>query len=99
MAEVLKRSASWSRHNVWKYCGAAFMEEKNGVQAVSLHKALGLIMFFWCLWQWTYPTASAEGYAALDSDAVYTLWGLLGLKAVSQVKDALRPSSASRGDA
>lgn len=84
----LKAATSWTGHKVWKYFGAMFMEKKNGEMAVSLHKVLGLVMFFWCLWQWSYPDVNADGevMVGVDSDAVYTLWGLLGLKAVSMFR-------------
>lgn len=41
-----------ARHHSWKFFGALFMEEKNGVQAVSLHRVLGFATYVACLWMW-----------------------------------------------
>lgn len=68
------------RVTIWKYFGAMFMEQKDGQLAVSFHRMLGLIMFVWCLAQWSFGEEVPE-------HAVYTLWMLIGLKMVSKVSD------------
>lgn len=45
-----------TRHHTWKFFGAIFMSEKNGVQAVSYHKVLGFILFCCCLYMWMWPS-------------------------------------------
>lgn len=41
-----------TRLNLWKFVGALIMEEKNGVQAVSLTKLLALTTYAACMWLW-----------------------------------------------
>ena len=40
------------KFNLWKFIGALIMEEKNGVQAVSLNKFLGICTYMACLYLW-----------------------------------------------
>ena len=49
---LLKRAAESTRLNLWKFVGALIMEEKNGVQAVSLTKLLALTTYAACMWLW-----------------------------------------------
>ena len=48
----LSRAAAGTRLNLWKFVGALIMEEKNGVQAVSLTKLLTLTTYAACMWLW-----------------------------------------------
>ena len=57
---------------------AMMMEEKNGVQAVSYSRTLGLVLFGFALYKWGMNTDLAEG-------ALYTLWGLIGIKGAKDV--------------
>jgi len=49
---LLSRAAASTRLNLWKFVGAMVMEEKNGVQAVSLTKLLALTTYMACMWLW-----------------------------------------------
>lgn len=77
-----------TRHNLWKYLGAMFMEMKDGVQAVSFTRVLALCCFVMLMWKWsgitgTIDTDVAEALAAANLDVP------LALKASSAVADSL----------
>jgi hypothetical protein len=40
------------RSGAWKFFGALFMEDKGGVQAVSMTKVLALVTYGACMWLW-----------------------------------------------
>jgi len=48
----IEKIVEGTRNQSWKFIGALFMEEKNGVQAVSLHKVLALSTYIACMWLW-----------------------------------------------
>lgn len=72
------------RKGVWKYCGAMFMEDKNGEQAVSITRVFASVLFLFCLSGWGLEALDASAFAVPDM-AVYTLWSLLGVKASKDV--------------
>jgi len=62
------RAAASARKNLWKFFGALVMEEKNGSQAISLHKVLGLSTYVACMWLWLHPsTVTQEVQVVLDA--------------------------------
>jgi hypothetical protein len=67
------------RGGVWKYFGAMFMEEKNGQQAVGYTRMLSLVLFVIACVRWN------TGDNVVPDSLLYTLWGLLGLKAINTV--------------
>lgn len=75
-----------TKRTIWKYLGSMIMEPKGpaGQLGMSFHKTLGLGMMGWALVMWT-PQSWTTGQ--LPDMAVYTLWALLGLKAVSKVAE------------
>ena len=46
---IVSKTITTTRQTSWRFFGALFMEEKNGVQAVSLHKVLGLTTYVACM--------------------------------------------------
>ena len=58
------------RTGFWKFFGALFMESKDGVQAVSLHRVLALTTYVACMWLWLSHltgTVTPEVKAALEA--------------------------------
>ena len=49
---VVSKITGSVRLNLWKFVGALVMEEKNGIQAVSMQKFLGLCTYAACMWIW-----------------------------------------------
>ncbi len=80
------------QHNLWKYIGAMFMSEKNGVQAMSLSKVLTAILFIACVVMWAVGKTNEAGVEIdpIQDSQLYTLWGLLGLRGVSTMSGAIR---------
>lgn len=77
------------RLNLWKFVGALIMEEKNGVQAVSLTKLLALSTYAACMWLWlgfAGGEIAPEVKAALDAAKVDVPKALQG---ASVVPDAM----------
>jgi len=70
------------RTGIWRFFGALFMEEKNGVQAVSHQRLLALSTYIACMWIWM---GHAHGAEAVPDGMLYTLWGLLGLNGFAKV--------------
>jgi len=67
---LLIKTTDVARVTSWRFFGALFMEEKNGVQAVSLHKVLALTTYGACMWLWlgiTGGTVSPEVQATLEA--------------------------------
>ena len=78
-----------TKHHAWKWIGALFMEPKsdgNGktVLAASLTKVLTLAMFAGLM---TYWWVSPD---KVPDSMVQTMWGLLGMKSVQMVGNAIR---------
>jgi len=69
VASLLAKAADATRLNLWKFFGALFMEEKNGVQAVSLNKVLALTTYCACMWLWlgARGEVAPEVQAAMDA--------------------------------
>lgn len=57
----------------WKFLGAAFMEKKDGEQAVSLTRSLSLVCFGYLSYQWL-------AGVSVQPTLLYTFWGLIGGK-------------------
>lgn len=77
--------ANSARHNAWKFFGALFMEEKNGVQAASMTKVLTLTTYCACLWLWLAITGgevAPEVQAALEAAKVDVPGALKAARAV-----------------
>lgn len=86
---LLSKAAASARLNLWKFVGALVMEEKNGVQAVSLTKLLSLTTYAACMWLWMGfqgGEVSAEVKAALDAAKIDAPKALQG---ASVVPDAM----------
>lgn len=66
------------KHQAWKYLGAMFMESKNGIQAVSFTRVLGLICFGYLSYQWL-------GAVEVPETLLYTFWGLIGGKTMESM--------------
>ena len=79
MTEVIAKT----RHGVWKYFGAMMMEDKDGTQAVSYPRTLGLCLFGMCAYKWGIGTEVVESM-------LMTLWGLIGIKGAKDVAAAFR---------
>lgn len=99
---MTQETKSALKHNAWKYLGSMFMEEKNGTQAVSLHRVLALVAFIACmiLWFW------ADENRNVPDSLLYTLWGLLGINGAHKVitpftnkSGSTTPSPVSRNHA
>lgn len=82
-SEKALTGADKAKHLSWKYVGAIFMEPKEGVQAVSFHKVLGLGSYLACMGFWTLTEAGAA-----PAQLFYTTLTLLGLKGVSKLVEA-----------
>jgi len=65
-----------AKHSTWKYFGATFMEQKDGVQAVSLTRMLALICFGMMVWKWGGLGDPVE----VPESLLWTFWGLIGGK-------------------
>lgn len=86
---------------IWKYGGALLMDTKNGHQAISYHKVLGIILFFTCIGVWlaggTHLSSEVEleliregieipsRFGKPPASMMNTLYMLMGLKAVGVV--------------
>jgi len=89
MSEKAKAMLEGTKHQAWKWIGSLFMAPKTNAKgetelAASLTKVLTLGMFVALLVYW---------YVAPDrvpDSMVYTLWGMLGLKATHMVSGAIR---------
>ena len=77
----------------WRFVGAMFSEDKNGIQAISLHRILAFILFVACLCLWL---ASEKG--VVHDSMLHTLWGLLGINGAHKVVSALRPKPVIQGE-
>ena len=87
--KFLNKAAASTRLNLWKFVGALIMEEKNGVQAVSLTKLLSLSTYAACMWLWlgfAGGEIAPEVKAALDAAKVDVPKALQG---ASVVPDAM----------
>lgn len=80
MAEMVDKT----KHTIWKYLGAMMMEEKDGHQAVSYTRTLGVVLFACCLVAWMVKGGD------LPDMMVYTLWGLIGIKGAKDVAKGLK---------
>ncbi len=103
MSDAATPSAPPKPNAVWKYFGAIFMDTKNGHQALSFHKVLGLILFFTCIGVWLAGGTHLSPEVELDLikegielpsrfgkppvSMMTTLYALLGLKAVGKITD------------
>ena len=84
---LLSRAAASTRLNLWKFLGALIMEEKNGVQAVSLTKLLSLTTYMACMWLWlgfAGGEVAPEVQAALDAVKVDVPKALQGASVVPE---------------
>ncbi len=75
MSEVVTKA----KHSIWKYFGAMMMEKKNGVQAVSYTRTLGIVLFIACMVMWL------VGSGEVPQSMLWTLWGLIGIKGAKDV--------------
>lgn len=85
----LSKAAQAARLNLWKFVGALVMEEKNGVQAVSLTKLLALTTYAACMWLWmgfSGGEVAPEVKAALEAAKIEVPKALQG---ASVVPDAM----------
>ena len=80
---IVSKTITTTRQTSWRFFGALFMEEKNGVQAVSLHKVLGLTTYVACMALWLKEKEIAESM-------LYTLWGSLAINGASKVTSILK---------
>lgn len=77
--------AESARLNSWKFIGAMFMEDKGGIQAVSMNKVLALATYVACMWLWlgiSGGDVSPEVAAALEAAKVDVPKALQGASAV-----------------
>ena len=92
--EKVKTAMDGTKATVWKYFGAMMMETKDGKQAVSYTRTLGLVLFFACLIIWGASTfmAGAEDGTQYDvpQGMLYTLWGLIGIKGGKDIATAFK---------
>ncbi len=85
-----------TKHTVWKYLGAMMMEEKDGHQAVSYTRTLGVVLFACCLVAWMVKAFMVPGEGEMPSVGdlpdmmVYTLWSLIGIKGAKDVAKGLK---------
>ena len=63
----------------WRFFGTLFMETKNGVQAVSLNRLLGLSTYVACMWIWLKTTTD------VPRDMLITMWILLGINGAAKI--------------
>jgi hypothetical protein len=93
----LSKAAESLRLNLWKFIGALVMEEKNGVQAVSLTKLLALTTYAACMYLWMH--VREDGVVTVVPDAMlYTLWALLGINGTSKVAGILKGDNSGAPD-
>jgi hypothetical protein len=75
---------------IWKFFGAMFMEDKGGVQAVSLHRVftciIGVVVIVW----WV----AAPG-RAMPEELLYTFWGLLGITGGTKIIETVKGQPAA----
>ena len=74
-----------ARLNLWKFVGALFMENKDGIQAVSMTKLLTLTTYAACLWLWlgfSGGEVAPEVQAALEAAKVEVPKALQGAQVV-----------------
>ena len=90
MTEAQKAALAVSpKHQAWKWIGSLFMERKADAAgemhlAASLTRVLTLALFISVsVYWWVKPTD-------VPASMVHTLWGLLGLKGVYSIADAVR---------
>ena len=76
MPEIITKATVWTKESVWKYFGAAFMETKNGKQAISLTRSLSLLCFGYMSYLWLTATEDSE----VPDKLLYTFFVLLGGK-------------------
>lgn len=85
LGKLATKTADLARQTSWRFFGALFMEEKNGVQAVSLHKVLALTTYAACMWLWlgiSGGEVNAEVQAALDTAKIDVPQALQGAAVV-----------------
>ncbi len=76
--ETIKKTAAVGKHTAWQLFGAAFMEKKDGHQAVSLTRLLALLCFGYLSWEWL------SGNEVPDT-LLYTFWGLISGKTLESM--------------
>lgn len=82
----LAKAGAATKKTVWKYFGAAFMEQKDGQQAVSLTRGLAIICFGLCVWKWSVDLDPTQ-------TLLYSFWGLIGGKTAETMISKLRGKS------
>jgi len=82
---VIRRMTDATRSGCWRFFGALVMETKNGKQAVSLHRLLGLVTYCVCITLWV-----AAPERPMPSEMTYTLWMLLGINGAAKMAAVLR---------
>lgn len=82
---MTQETKSALKHTAWKYLGSMFMEEKNGTQAVSLHRVLALVAFVACMILWFWGESQSVTADKVPDSLLYTLWGLLGINGAHKV--------------
>jgi len=75
------------KHAFWKYLGAAFMESKDGKQAISLTRSLSLICFGYLSYLWITGGVPAN-------TLVWTFWGLIGGKTAETMVQKYRKGAS-----
>ena len=81
MSEAITKAVTTTKKSIWKYFGAMMMEEKDGQQAVSFTRVLGVILFVQALWVWSGFSSQAD----IPDSQLFTLWGLIGIKGVKDL--------------
>ena len=71
----------------WRYFGAMLSETKDGKQAVSYTRVLGLILFLLALWMWS---GRLGGSGEVPESMLYTLWGLIGVKSARDITSIIK---------
>ena len=83
-----------TKGTIWKYFGAMMMEDKNGQQAMSYTRCLGLVLFLACLCIWLMATFMTAEKGAPPMDVppgmLTTLYGLIGIKGAKDVAGAFK---------
>lgn len=85
MSEQMKQAMDKTKGTIWKYFGAMMMEEKNGQQAASYTRTLGLVLFIACLTMWYGLGGQGPFSNEVPESMLYTLWGLIGIKGAKDV--------------
>lgn len=88
-SQIAGKAVAATRKGVWQVFGAMFMEEKNGVQAVSMNKVLALVTYGACMWLWLGLTG---GYVSPEVEVALQTAKLdvpRALKAAAEVPDAM----------